>query len=263
MIPQRTNQKAATKFSGKHGKIFIVTALSLTMLGVFFYFGMDKKYFEKLTQYVKQYYNRPRKLTSISVPQVDNPDKMRNLSIENPQHIDKMTIAVTDPVSNTENSSGQRENYSTPPQKSYIIPNPNASHFRNQKDHLNKIDKLRKVWEVSSIPPQKTIINFGHNSNDLSDEDFKTLEPIGSFVSQRPKAQIIIKGYTDAYGKYLYNKRISKFRANLIKSYFVGRGISPSRIQTFGMGSDNPIRSNQTRKGRMMNRRVEINITFD
>jgi outer membrane protein OmpA-like peptidoglycan-associated protein len=173
-----------------------------------------------------------------------------------------MTIAVTDPVPNTEDSSGQKED-TIPPQKSYKIPDPNASDAPNQKEHLNRIDELRKVWEVPSIPPPKTVINFGHNSNDLSDEDFETLEPIGSFISQRPDAKIIIKGYTDAFGKHLYNKRISGFRANLVKSYFVGRGISPSRIQVFGMGSENPRRSNQTREGRMLNRRVEINITFD
>ena len=172
-------------------------------------------------------------------------------------------MAVTGPVSNSENSSGQEKKYSIPPQQSYTIPDQSSSDVPNPKDHLNRIDELRKVWEVPSIPPPKTIINFGHNTNDLSDEDFETLEPIGSFISQHPDTKIIIKGYTDAYGNYLYNKRISKFRANLVKSYFVGRGIRPSRIQTFGMGSENPRRSNQTREGRMLNRRVEINIIFN
>jgi general secretion pathway protein A len=262
MITQRTNQKAAINASRKHLKAFVVMGLSLIILGILFYSGMDRKYFANITEYFKQNANRPTKLTSISVPQPDNPDKKRNLSVEKPQHIDKMTIAVTDPVPNTEDSSGQEEN-TIPPQKSYKIPDPNASDAPNQKDHLNRIDELRKVWEVPSIPPPKTVINFGHNSNDLSDEDFETLEPIGSFISQHPDAKIIIKGYTDAFGKYLYNKRISEFRANLVKSYFVGRGISPSRIQVFGMGSENPRKSNQTREGRMLNRRVEINITFD
>jgi general secretion pathway protein A len=263
MITQKTNQTAAIKSSGKLVKAFGVTALSLMMLGIIFYSGMDRKYFTKLTQYFKQDANRPTKLTSISVPQADNPVNKRNLSVEKPQKIDTTTMAVTGPVSNTENSSGQEEKYSIPHQQSYTIPAQNSSDAPDQKDHLNRIDELRKVWEVPSIPPPKTIIDFGHNTNDLSDEDFETLEPIGSFISQHPDTKIIIKGYTDAYGNYLYNKRISKFRANLVKSYFVGRGIRPSRIQTFGMGSENPRRSNQTREGRMLNRRVEINIIFN
>lgn len=263
MITQRTNQTAAIKSSGKLVKAFGITTLSLMMLGILFYSGMDRKYLAKLTRYFKQDSNLPTKLRSISVPQADNPVNKRNLSVENPQKIDTTKMAVTDPISDTENSSGQKEKYSIPPQQSYTIPAQNSSDAPNPKDRLNRINELRKVWEVPSIPPPKTIINFGHNTNDLSDEDFETLEPIGSFISQHPDTKIIIKGYTDAYGKYLYNKRISKFRANLVKSYFVGRGIRPSRIQTFGMGPENPRRSNQTREGRMMNRRVEINIIFN
>jgi general secretion pathway protein A len=262
-VTQITNQKEpAIKSSGKHVKAFRVTGLFLLMLGILFYSGMDKKYFANITEYFKQDSNRPIKLTSINVPQPDNPDKKRNLSVEKPQHIDNITIAVTDPVTNTADSSEQKKD-TIPPQKSYKIRDPDASDAPNQKDRLNRIDELRKVWEVPSIPPPNTVINFGHNSNDLSDEDFETLEPIGAFISQQPDAKIIIKGYTDSDGKYMYNKRISEFRANLVKSYFVGRGISPSRIQVFGMGSENPRRSNQTREGRMLNRRVEINITFD
>jgi general secretion pathway protein A len=262
-VTQITNQKEpAIKSSGKHVKAFRVTGLFLLMLGILFYSGIDKKYFANITEYFKQDSNRPIKLTSINVPQPDNPDKKRNLSVEKPQHIDNITIAVTDPVTNTADSSEQKKD-TIPPQKSYKIRDPDASDAPNQKDRLNRIDELRKVWEVPSIPPPNTVINFGHNSNDLSDEDFETLEPIGAFISQQPDAKIIIKGYTDSDGKYMYNKRISEFRANLVKSYFVGRGISPSRIQVFGMGSENPRRSNQTREGRMLNRRVEINITFD
>ena len=264
MVTQLTNQKEpAIKSSGKYVKAFGVIGLSLIMLGILFYSGMDGKYFANITEYFKQDANRPIKLTSISVPQPDNPDKKGNISVEKPQKIDNMTIAVTDAVSNTANSSAQEEKDSIPPQQSYKIPDPNAFDALNQKDHLNRIDELRKVWEVTSIPPPKTIINFGHNSNDLSVEHFETLEPIGSFISQHPNAKIIIKGYTDALGNYLYNKRISEFRANLVKSYFVGRGISPSRIQVFGMGSENPRRSNQTREGRMLNRRVEVDITLN
>jgi general secretion pathway protein A len=263
MIAKKTNQKAATtNFTGKRLNAFVATGLFLIILGILFYSGMDRKYFANITKYFKQDANRPAKSTSIYVPQPDNPDKTYTHSVETPQNNDNMTIAKTDPVSNTADSSEQEDD-TIPPKKSYKIPDPNASNTSNQKDHLSRIDELRKVWEVPSIPPPKTVINFDHNSNDLSDGDFETLDPIGAFVSQHPHAKISIKGYTDSYGKYLYNKKISEFRANLVKSYFVGRGISPSRIQVFGMGSENPRGSNRTREGRMLNRRVEINITLD
>ena len=93
--------------------------------------------------------------------------------------------------------------------------------------------------------------------------DFETLEQLAEIITQHPNVEIILRGYTDSYGNYKYNKRLSKFRANLVKSFFVGRGISPSRIKTFGIGQNNPIGSNKTIEGRKLNRRVEIKFNIN
>jgi general secretion pathway protein A len=53
---------------------------------------------------------------------------------------------------------------------------------------------------------------------------------------------------------------LSIFRANVVKSYFVGQGINPAKIKSFGMGSENPIESNDTIQGRRANRRIEIEL---
>jgi outer membrane protein OmpA-like peptidoglycan-associated protein len=53
---------------------------------------------------------------------------------------------------------------------------------------------------------------------------------------------------------------ISEIRTNAVKSYLVGKGIDPARIIALGNGAQRFIASNKTRKGRRMNRRVEIQI---
>jgi type II secretory pathway predicted ATPase ExeA len=63
---------------------------------------------------------------------------------------------------------------------------------------------------------------------------------------------------TDSHGNFLYNKKLSKSRAEIVKHYFINKGISSSKIQVFGMGQENPIASNDTPEGREKNRRVEI-----
>ena len=72
-----------------------------------------------------------------------------------------------------------------------------------------------------------------------------------------------IEGYTDSKGKLWYNKRLSKTRAEIVKSYFVEKGISPQKIKAVGMGSDNPIATNENLADRGNNRRVEIKISLN
>jgi general secretion pathway protein A len=70
----------------------------------------------------------------------------------------------------------------------------------------------------------------------------------------------MITGYSDSLGQEQYNVKLSEFRANTVKSYLMGRGLAESRIRVQGLGSQDPIASNETTDGRNANRRVEIEI---
>ncbi|UCF94604.1 MAG: OmpA family protein, partial [Desulfobacterales bacterium] len=117
--------------------------------------------------------------------------------------------------------------------------------------------------DLRSLLDQKLIIRFQHNSNDLSEAGLETLEHVAAFMLRNPAAQMIIRGYTDSLGAYNYNVNLSAFRANIVKSYFVGKGISPSKMQTYGMGPEDPIASNDDFAGRNANRRVEIELVLN
>jgi outer membrane protein OmpA-like peptidoglycan-associated protein len=114
-----------------------------------------------------------------------------------------------------------------------------------------------------SFPEQKILIYFKHNSNDLPDQAFETLDRIADFLLHNPAAKIIISGYTDSTGRYSYNVSVSQFRANTIKTYLVGRGIDHSRIKAIGKGPAFPIATNTTLEGRQKNRRIEIELDLD
>lgn len=104
------------------------------------------------------------------------------------------------------------------------------------------------------------VIYFAHNSNEVPDEAHKTLNELAVFMIRFHKTEVIIKGYTDSSGTNSFNVNISKFRADTIKSFLVGKGVDPSKIKTYGMGPKNPVGSNETLQGRKLNRRVEIEI---
>jgi general secretion pathway protein A len=121
-------------------------------------------------------------------------------------------------------------------------------------------DALGTLQEVAPFSERKFIIYFKHNSNELPDQSFETLDRIANFLLQNPSASIDIKGYTDSTGSYSYNISVSEFRANTIKTYLVGKGVPTSKINTVGLGPENPIASNSTEEGRRKNRRVEIEV---
>jgi general secretion pathway protein A len=114
------------------------------------------------------------------------------------------------------------------------------------------------------VPPveRHTIIYFKHNSNELPNQSYEALNKIADFMLKTPSASLDIKGYSDSTGDYSYNMHVSRFRANTIKIFMVGKGVDPARIQTSGLGPENPIASNETMEGRRKNRRVELDLTF-
>ena len=64
-------------------------------------------------------------------------------------------------------------------------------------------------------------------------------------------------------GKEKYNKDLSVKRANFIADYVREKGIEDDRLIVIGFGSDNPLASNSTEKGRSQNRRVEVKLIED
>ena len=112
--------------------------------------------------------------------------------------------------------------------------------------------------ELDFTNVQKIIIYFNHNSNDLPEKTYRTLDRIASTLQENQGMDISVKGYTDSSGSLSYNESISKFRANIIKTYLAGKGINPARITALGLGPENPLASNDTAEGRRQNRRVEI-----
>ena len=88
-------------------------------------------------------------------------------------------------------------------------------------------------------------------------------ENLSEVIFKHPDAHFIIQGYTDSQGNFWYNKQLSRTRAEIVKSYFLEKGILPSNIEVVGMGSENPIASNETAAGRRKNRRVEIQVILE
>ncbi len=119
--------------------------------------------------------------------------------------------------------------------------------------------EVKKI--IFPLPDKNVIVRFKYNTNDFTDEGFKNLVDFTDILARHPDTEIFITGYTDSEGNKKYNRKLSEFRANIVRSFFLGRGIKQDLVKIRGLGSENPIESNDSAWGRMMNRRVEIEVT--
>ncbi len=114
--------------------------------------------------------------------------------------------------------------------------------------------------QALAILEHNFLIHFNADSSKLGSQASETLDKIVELVLHNSDLETIIRGYTDSQGDYNLNKKLSRYRADIVKSYLVTKGIANSRIKAIGLGSQNPIADNMTREGRSKNRRVEINV---
>jgi OOP family OmpA-OmpF porin len=54
--------------------------------------------------------------------------------------------------------------------------------------------------------------------------------------------------------------QLSVDRANAVKSYFINAGLNGNNFTVVGHGDKNPISSNDSEEGRILNRRTEIKV---
>ena len=60
------------------------------------------------------------------------------------------------------------------------------------------------------------------------------LDRFTTFLNEYPKRTAAIEGYTDSMGSDEMNQSLSQRRADAVKSYLVGQGVSSARLTTVG-----------------------------
>ncbi len=108
------------------------------------------------------------------------------------------------------------------------------------------------------FPDETLVIRFKYDSNVFSEEDVERMKSFAQALKDYPEAIVDITGYTDSTGDAAYNRKLSEFRASMVKSFLMGQNLPPDKIKVEGLGNENPVASNNTAQGRMLNRRVEV-----
>lgn len=114
------------------------------------------------------------------------------------------------------------------------------------------------VKKNEDLEKLKKGIAFKNGSSKLTKASYKTLNNIAKLMKKVPSANLEVQGHTDNVGSDDANRAISEQRAQSVVNYLVKKGIASDRLRAVGYGPDKPIADNSTKKGRKMNRRVEL-----
>ena len=97
----------------------------------------------------------------------------------------------------------------------------------------------------------------------LKKKGIPILDKVVSVIKQKVADRNIgIEGHTDnqpiKYSGWKSNWELSTARAATVLHYLENTGVNPKKLQATGFGEHRPVASNDTKKGRRQNRRVEI-----
>ena len=126
---------------------------------------------------------------------------------------------------------------------------PTSSMNVNQKETVDKAET--KVVEQDIKESAKVtfpVIYFAFNSIDIQQNEETKLNDILKTLKENPNMKVTVTGWCDTKGSVAVNKRISRQRAEAVKTWLVKNGIEASRITAIGNGSDDTQDADKARR---------------
>jgi OOP family OmpA-OmpF porin len=100
-------------------------------------------------------------------------------------------------------------------------------------------------------------IQFEFDSSVLKTSSYPVLDATSSDLRSN-SSTLTLAGYASSEGTAAHNMRLSRDRANSVKTYLVNSGVDAKRLKIKAFGETHPIADNSTEDGRILNRRVEF-----
>jgi len=100
-------------------------------------------------------------------------------------------------------------------------------------------------------------IQFEFDSSVLKTSSYPILDATSADL-RSSGAACELDGYASSEGTAAHNMRLSRDRANSVKTYLVNSGVPAKKLKVKAYGETHPIADNSTEAGRILNRRVEF-----
>ncbi|EMN82754.1 OmpA family protein [Leptospira interrogans] len=150
------------------------------------------------------------------------------------------------------------------PKNALTILKPQTGKKLESKSLFSSLTNQNSTEEFSSNPQfreiESNVIRFEKNSIQIHKESRPSLNRLARWMKQDSSIRVKVIGHTSLEGSEDANQKVSLLRAQTVRNYIAGNGISKDRFEIIPKGASVPIGDNSKEEGKEMNRRVELRI---
>ncbi len=148
----------------------------------------------------------------------------------------------------------------------YYIDELSVKRAKDPEECSNTIDSI--VYDMEHPPYEENkgqykrvrldAVRFEWDRSILNDTAKEQLRKVARLMKRNEDHYLKVNGHTDITGPDMYNKKLSKARAETVLDELASMGVDSRRLRIGYFGSQRPAASNETPEGRAQNRRVEF-----
>ena len=160
----------------------------------------------------------------------------------------KKNVAVeTTPIKELEVPTTESEVRTTEPeaQQQVISPKQTTLQHETAEKAATRVGEQEVVEQPKATFP---VVYFAFNSIGIKQSELSKLNGILRTLKENPNMKVTVTGWCDTKGSVAVNKRISRQRAETVKTWLVKNGIEANRITAIGNGSDDTQDADKARR---------------